>query len=109
MDSEHPSGPIVPPASLGHSRRPGRLVPALRRVLAGHWGKILVIWALVTVGLVFVIHNRIHPAYESFSLLRIEPPAGVLFKPGANPATEWEPFLRTQVELIRSAPVLRRH
>jgi hypothetical protein len=104
MDSEHPTGSTVPPASPSHSRRPSRLVRALRRVLASHWGKILVIWALVTGSLGFVIFNRVRPAYESVSLLRLEPPADRLIQPGA--ATEWEPFLQTQVEQIRSAPVL---
>jgi hypothetical protein len=105
MDSEHPSGSSVPPASPGHSRRPGHLVRALRRILAGHSGKILVIWTLVTVSLVFVIFGRFRPVYESVSLLRVEPPIDLRSQPGA--AKAWEPFLQTQVELIRSAPVLR--
>jgi uncharacterized protein involved in exopolysaccharide biosynthesis len=105
MDSEHLTGSTVPPASPGDSRQPGRLVRALRRVLAGHWGKILVIWALVTGSLVFVIFSCFRPVYESVSILRSEPPIDLMRQPGA--AKAWEPFLQTQVELIRSAPVLR--
>jgi hypothetical protein len=83
------------------------LVRALRRVVADHWGKILVIWLLVTISLVFVIHTRIRPAYESVSLLRLEPPDDRLIQVGADPATTWESFLQTQVERIQSAPVPR--
>jgi hypothetical protein len=74
-------------------------------MLADHWGKMLVIWALVTGSLVFVIFNRFRPVYESSSLLRIEPPIERMMQPGA--ARALEPVLQTQVELILSAPVLR--
>ena len=94
------------PAPAGASPGPINIVQAMLRVIAHHWWKILAIWAVLTAGLVFAINKRVKPTYESSSLLRIEPANRDLFNLGLNSAEAFDPFLQTQVELIRSPNVL---
>ena len=94
------------PAPGGASPGPINIVHAMLRVIVHHWWKILAIWAVLTGGLVFAINKRVKPTYESSSLLRIEPANRDLFNLGLNSAEAFDPFLSTQVELIKSANVL---
>ena len=94
------------PAPGGASPGPINIVQAMLRVIAHHWWKILAIWAVLTGGLVIAINKRVKPTYESSSLLRIEPANRDLFNLGLNSAEAFDPFLQTQVELIRSTNVL---
>jgi len=94
------------PAPGGASPGPINIVQAMLRVIAHHWWKILAIWAVLTGGLVIAINKRVKPTYESSSLLRIEPANRDLFNLGLNSAEAFDPFLQTQVELIRSPNVL---
>jgi len=109
MDTEERPEPTLPaplPPPAGAAPRPRRIGQAIRRVIPHHWGKILVLWLVLTGGLVFMINKRIKPRYESTSILRIEPASRDLFGLGLNSSESFDAFLQTQVELIRSANVL---
>ena len=93
-------------ASGGASPGSINIVQVMLRVITHHWWKILAIWVILTGGLVVAINKRVKPTYESSSLLRIEPANRDLFNLGLNSAEAFDPFLQTQVELIRSANVL---
>ena len=94
------------PAPGGALPGPINIVQAMLRVITHHWWKILAIWAVLTGGLVFAINKRVKPIYESSGLLRVEPANRDLFDLGLNSAEAFDPFLQTQVELIRSPNVL---
>jgi capsular exopolysaccharide synthesis family protein len=103
----HPA--LVDPASLpAHAEVAGSIDVGrvMLRVLARHWGKILVIWAVLSAGLVLAIQVRVKPIYETFSLLRVEPANNDLFSVGMNAAEVHDLFLQTQVQLISSPSVL---
>jgi capsular exopolysaccharide synthesis family protein len=94
------------PAQGGTSPGSINIVQAMLRVIVHHWWKMLAIWAVLTAGLVYAIHVRVKPIYESSGVIRVEPANRDLFNLGLNSAEAFEPFLQTQVELIRSPNVL---
>jgi hypothetical protein len=91
-------------AGSGESRR-SPLGRALRRVFPHGWWKILLACAAVTAALAFLTEWRAGHEYESASLVRVEPARTDLFGAGIDRG-QFDHFLQTQVELIRSPSVL---
>ena len=109
MDNEDRLEPTVsapPPAPEGAAPAPNRFFQAMLRFIPNHWSKILMVWVVLTGGLVIAINKRVKPMYESSSLLRIEPANRDLFNLERKADETFESFLQTQVELIRSANVV---
>jgi capsular exopolysaccharide synthesis family protein len=95
------------PAPAGAAPGSLNIVQAMVRVITHHWWKILAIWVVLTAGLVYGIQVRVKPVYEAFSVLRVEPgKQRDLFNLGLNSDDQFERFLKTQVEMIRSPSVI---
>ncbi len=76
---------------------------ARRRALP--WGRILLVWVVVTSPLLYMVHQLMEPRYEAVSLLRVEPAANNPYMSVQGEAAgpdEIRPFLSTQVSLITS-------
>ena len=82
------------------------LVPAAWRALARHRWHILSIWGAATAALLALVHVKVHPHYEAFSLVRIEPSRQDLFETGAHGSEVFATYLKTQIQLITSPNVL---
>ena len=105
-DRLEPTVSALPPAPEGAWPAPNPFFQAMLRVIPNHWWKILMVWVVLTGGLVIAINKRVQPMYESSSLLRIEPANRDLFNLEPKADETFETFLQTQVELIRSANVV---
>ena len=80
------------------------------RGLTRHWWLILSLWVAVSVPIAYLIYLSIEPTYEAFSTLRFEPTQPELFgilKTGIVEARSVGPYLRTQVNVIKSDRVLK--
>lgn len=92
-----PARPAVPASSTGLNPR------MVLRGLMRHWWQALALWVVGTVGLAALVYTKYKPEYESFSILRAEPPKQNLFdilqKTDNN-------YIATQVQMILSPRVL---
>ena len=100
------SNALVPVTGGDSAAGTFNIVQAFLRVLVHHWWKILGIWIVVSAGLAYLIHVKVKPSYEAFSLLRVEPAQHDLFGLGLDSAEAFDHFLQTQVQLITSPNVL---
>ena len=82
------------------------LARAALRAVRRHWWQILLIWVVISGGLLYLIDARVKPMYESDSLLRVEPGYKDLFNTGLHSSEAFGPFMETQVQLILSPNVL---
>lgn len=80
----------------------------LFRGLVRNWWRILLIWLIVSLPLVFLVYVLIEPSYEAFSTLRIEPTKPELFGPSVRggDSTGFQPYLETQRNVILTDRVL---
>jgi capsular exopolysaccharide synthesis family protein len=76
------------------------------RAIKRHWWMIGLLWTVLSTALAILIYVGIKPRYEATSLLRVEPVGRDLFGLGAGAADSFEPFLQTQVHLIKGTDVL---
>lgn len=88
-------GPSSPPLTVGVVLR------GIRRYKA--W--ILFLWIAGTAGLLAVIMTKVKPIYLAESVLRVEPTSKPLFLP-SGAVESFEPYLETQVQLVKSSNVL---
>ena len=79
----------------------------LRR-LAGRWWQILLLWLIISSPIIALIYASIKPTYVASSLLEIEPVQNDIFAPlqRNEPFGQDLNYLRTQVNLIISNPIL---
>src|SRR5205807_5078264 len=83
------------------------------RGISRHWWRILLLWLVVSAPLAYLIYALVEPTYEAFSVLRIEPAQPELFSPGGlgrgiDDLKSVQPYLQTQVEIIKSDPLLEK-
>jgi polysaccharide biosynthesis transport protein len=101
---------LTPALSADHTGTPALQINprVLVQGLSRHWWKILALWLVLSVPLVFLIHRNIQPTYTASSLLLIEPAQPDLFSPLKRGIDEGynSIYLNTQVGLITSAKVL---
>jgi uncharacterized protein involved in exopolysaccharide biosynthesis len=88
--------PTMPPPPPERPDRPGH------RLLF----EVLLPGFFLSVGLCYLISEKIQPLYESVSLLRVEPSPRDLFNLNVHSGEAFAPFLETQVQLIGSPNVL---
>ncbi len=79
---------------------------ATMRALSRHWWQILLIWALATGGLCFLIVKKVKPKYAADAVLRVEPSHRDILNTGMYQQENIATFMETQVQLIKSANVL---
>lgn len=97
------------PYGRGGSAEPAASVNVVRaalRAIARHWWQILLLWAVGTGGLCYLIATQVKPKYKSDSMLRVEPTHKDLYGTGMYAAESLLPLMQTQVQLIRSPNVL---
>jgi polysaccharide biosynthesis transport protein len=101
---------LTPALPADHTGTPALQINprVLMRGLGRHWGKILVLWLVVSAPLIVLIYLNIQPTYEASSLLLIEPAQPELFSPLKREINDvYRPiYLNTQVGIIKSARVL---
>jgi uncharacterized protein involved in exopolysaccharide biosynthesis len=102
--------PMVSDAVLARAggAEPAGSVNMLRvaiRAVTRHWWQLLMLWAIATGGLVYLINANVKPMYEAKSLLRVEPSHGDIFGAGGV-GENIDPYLETQVQLITSPNVM---
>src|SRR5262245_61037682 len=80
----------------------------LIRGLSRHWWRITLRWLMLSAPLASLIYAMVKPTFEAASLLRAEPTTPELYGPlhGSPNDREVQPYLLTQVELIKSNQVL---
>ena len=103
-------GPAARPRPPFGESRPSAEVPNLnpRVVLRGlrrYWWQILLAWAVGSVGLAALIHQRVEPDYEAFSLLRVDPSSRDLLNTSLY-SDDLTGYIQTQVRLVTSRNVL---
>ncbi len=118
VPARYPSEASRPPASIAPIPREMALAtPAgpqitpriLLRGLSRHWWRIALGWVVLSTPLAYAIYEVVEPTYEAASLLRAEPSVEVLNDPGLHgekDMSQVRPYLRTQVQLIKSDKVL---
>ena len=101
ISATHRELAAAPPPSPINSR-------LLVRGLVRNWWRILLLWLIVSVPLVYLVYVMIEPSYEAFSTLRIEPSKPELFGPSVRgmDTTGFQPYLETQRNLILTDRVL---
>jgi capsular exopolysaccharide synthesis family protein len=112
-DPEFASGPPARRKSSSPHRDSGRgesspppfNLRVLARAFTRHWWQILTLWVLGSAALTIAVFARVKPSYEASSQLRVEPAHDGVFGSGATDDM-FEPYLRTQVQLILSTKVL---
>jgi capsular exopolysaccharide synthesis family protein len=83
----------------------------LLRGLSRHWWRILLLWLVVSTPLAYLIYELVEPTFQAVSVLRIEPDVLHLFntgesRGGGGDMRGIQPYLLTQVEIIKSDTVL---
>jgi polysaccharide biosynthesis transport protein len=75
------------------------------RAARRHWWKILVLWGLLSGGLMFLAYHKINISYEATALLIVRSTAPPIYEPGTMVADIGR-FQKTQVDLVTSSDVL---
>jgi succinoglycan biosynthesis transport protein ExoP len=81
----------------------------LLRGLTRHWWQILLIWLVLSLPVMYLIHQFVEPTFEAFSILRITPTSWQLYEPSRSETGDFKnagPYLQTQIGLIVSDRVL---
>ena len=81
----------------------------LLRGLTRHWWQILLIWLVLSLPVMYLIHQFVEPTFEAFSILRITPTSWQLYEPSRSEQGDFKnagPYLQTQIGLIISDRVL---
>jgi uncharacterized protein involved in exopolysaccharide biosynthesis len=92
-------------------RRSGRVYKTverpglLRRTLRRHWGKILAVWLLGSLGVGYLVYVNVKPTYRALSLLRVDPEKQDLYNT-RDKGDDLASFIQTQMQLITSPNVL---
>lgn len=76
------------------------------RALSRHWWQILLLWALGSGGLCYLIYTQVKPVYDAESMLRVDPSKTDIFNVNSHNGEAFGAFLQTQVRLILSPKVL---
>lgn len=82
----------------------------LGRGLVRHGWRILALWLLVSVPAAYLLYTLVEPTYEAYSVIRIDGSQTELYGPLRGGMVEirgMEPYLRTQVSMIKSDLVLK--
>jgi succinoglycan biosynthesis transport protein ExoP len=84
----------------------------IKRGLVRHWWHILGLWIILSAAAAVLIFKFMVPTYEAVSRIRVEPINLTLFKEMdgslASDARSYEPYLQTQITLMKSDQVLNR-
>jgi hypothetical protein len=81
----------------------------LLRGLTRHWWQILLIWLVVSLPVMYLIHQFVEPTFEAFSILRVTPTSWRLYESSRSENGDFKegvPYLQTQIGLITSDRVL---
>src|SRR5262249_32936040 len=112
-----PANSFRPPASVPVFSRDLATAPSpqinpqlIARGLARPWGRILLLWLVVSIPVAGVIWYFVPPGYEAQSLLRIEPTQIEVFSDslqgGASDRRSIQDYIGTQIQLMKSNSVL---
>lgn len=80
-------------------------VRAVFRATRRYWWLILALWTVGSAGIGAAVYLKVRPQYRALSLLRVDPTAIDLYIGGSREGGE--PYMRTNVELIKSPNVLQ--
>lgn len=103
------SGPVweEPAAEAAEPPTVRPITPGLVwRAVCRYWWQIALLWVVGTAALEMLIYYRVKPSYEAISWVKVEPTARSLLAEKSFAASDFEPFLKTQVLLITSPDVL---
>ena len=91
---------VAAPAGGGMTVSPQLLVRGLIR----HWWRIALGWLVLSAPLAYAIYQMVEPTYDASSWLEVKSNNESVYRPELHgaPDPELNPFLRTQVQLIRS-------
>jgi capsular exopolysaccharide synthesis family protein len=114
MDSPRPPAPMAAigrELALTPTAAPLQVNPrVLLRGLGRHWGRILLLWLILSAPLAYLIYMLVEPTYQAFSLLRVEPAGEPVYGSGRVHITDdlqtAKPYLQTQANIISSDRVL---
>jgi capsular polysaccharide biosynthesis protein len=87
---------------------PGRRKGILNRI-TDRWWRILLLWIVVSVPLLYLIRIFVESTYQAFSLLQVQPASHELYGDPKSEAVDYNtstPYLQTQVALITTDRVL---
>jgi hypothetical protein len=88
-----------PPAKILNARVVWR---AARR----HWWQILVLWTVLSAGLLALAYTKIQTSYEATSWLIVRSSTPRIFEQSSNMMGDFNRYQRTQVDLVTSSDVL---
>ncbi|MCU1376829.1 MAG: wzc [Actinomycetia bacterium] len=94
---EHALEASAPPRMFN----PKLVLRALRR----HWWRILAVWMVGSMGLVYLAVTKIRPTYDAVSWINVEPTSRAVLTQSSGTA-DFGPYLDTQVLLLTSPEVL---
>jgi len=94
---EFPDPEAGPPRVLS----PRVVLRAMRR----HWWQILLIWAVLSAGMVAGVKKYVKPSYEAAAILQVEPTNRSVLAPTAM-SNDLDAFMQTQLQLLTSSDVV---
>ena len=88
---------------------PNSTRPGVLSRLTCRWPKLVLLWLIISVPIIFLIHQFVEPRFEAFAILRVTPTSWQLYEPFRSEQVDFksaEPYLKTQIGLITSDRVL---
>ncbi len=80
----------------------------LSRITDQLW-QIILLWLVISMPIIYLIHQFVEPRFEAFSILRVTPTSWQLYEPSGSQHVDFRgglPYLQTQIGLITSDRVL---
>jgi capsular polysaccharide biosynthesis protein len=81
-------------------------VKALVRAMRRHWWQILLIWVVLTGGLLTAVTKYVKPSYEAAAILQVEPTSSSVLTTNRSTNTDLDSFMVTQTQLLTSSDVV---
>jgi capsular exopolysaccharide synthesis family protein len=94
---EFPDPEAAPPRMLS--------LRVLMRTIRRHWWQILLLWTILSAGLVAVVTKYVKPSYEAAAILQVEPTNRSVLAPTAI-SNDLGAFMETQLQLLTSSDVV---
>ncbi len=107
--SENPGTHDDPFAARERTAVPPGRSGGIFRGITRHWWRILFLWLVISSALAYGIYRFVEPTYQAFGMIKVESNPPDLYGPSMNPfGNDSQPYLLTEIESIRSNPVLDR-
>ena len=92
---------VATPPSIVNSR-------LLWRGLVRNWWRILILWLVLALPLTYLIYRKVEPTYLAYGIVKLESTQQELYGSSMSPFAPSQPaYLQTEIESMRSDPVLR--